>query len=174
MVSTKKVYFAILSVVVLCFVSIGLLVSNSFKKQPLSTSAEPSVFYDPNKVLEASSTGSHISESTSTNPVLDTTQAKLEINFKAGNEVYQVFVPKGSNVYDAMIELSLSSIKHFIFKSENYPSLGYFVKSINDIKNADGYYWTLYINDKYSNLGASGYILKDGDRVEWKYENNPQ
>ena len=67
-----------------------------------------------------------------------------------------------------MNQLSLNG--NFSFKAKNYSGLGYFVEEINGIKNADGFYWTLYINNKYSTVGVSQYKLMSGDSVWWKYE----
>lgn len=76
--------------------------------------------------------------------------------------------PKNHSVYEAMT--ALASTTDFTFKSKYYPGLGFFIEEINGVKNADGFYWTLYINGRYSTVGASQYILKDKDRYEWKYE----
>ena len=32
-------------------------------------------------------------------------------------------------------------------------------------------FWSLYINDKISSVGAGSYLLKNGDKIEWKIEN---
>ena len=64
----------------------------------------------------------------------------------------------------------------FTFSGREYPSLGFFVDSINGLpaqagrKNAGGSYWFLYVNDESSNTGASQTTLKAGDTVEWRYQ----
>lgn len=58
----------------------------------------------------------------------------------------------------------------FSFEGKEYPSLGYFVESINGTKSADGFYWFLYINDTSSPLGASSALVQVGDVVEWRYK----
>jgi hypothetical protein len=65
---------------------------------------------------------------------------------------------------------ALSSGTSFTFTGENYPSLGFFVESINGAKNADGKYWILYINGKSSDVGASNAVIRSGDTVEWRFE----
>ncbi|MDO4482741.1 MAG: DUF4430 domain-containing protein [Bacillota bacterium] len=48
-----------------------------------------------------------------------------------------------------------------------------FVTSVDGLKNGtDGYPysgWTYLVNGKFAEVGASEYVLKDGDTVEWKY-----
>ncbi|MDO8663685.1 MAG: DUF4430 domain-containing protein [Candidatus Wildermuthbacteria bacterium] len=76
-------------------------------------------------------------------------------------------VPEGGSVYDAMDILSKTA--SFTFSATRYAGIGYFIDSINGVKNADGNYWTLYVNGKYSTVGASAYALQGNDRIEWKY-----
>ncbi len=92
----------------------------------------------------------------------------IGITFSDGTESYSVDVKDGSTVYDAM--LTLASTTSFSFKSQYYSGLGYFIKEINGKPNGNGAYWTLYVNGKYSNVGASQYKLQPSDSVEWKYE----
>ena len=54
--------------------------------------------------------------------------------------------------------------------NNNY-SYGVFIESIDGIKNGDdGKYWQYYVNDVLGDLAADKKILKDGDTVEWKFE----
>jgi len=93
---------------------------------------------------------------------------KAQVNFIVGDKKYSAAILPGQSVYEAM--QILSSTTSFTFKAKYYPSLGYFIDEINGVKNTDGFYWTLYVNDTYSTVGAAQVILKDGDKVEWKYE----
>ena len=92
----------------------------------------------------------------------------LSVNFVVGAKNYSANVPAGSTTYDAMN--ILASTTDFSFKSDFYSGLGYFIEEINGVKNSGGYYWTLYVDGKYSEVGASSYKLLSGDSVEWKYE----
>ena len=85
-----------------------------------------------------------------------------------GGKSYATFSPIGSSVLDAM--RSLASTSDLSFTGRDYPSLGFFVDSINGKKAESGYNWMLYVNGKLSNTGASETHLKAGDTVEWKYE----
>ncbi|GEM_PF-1060772 len=92
----------------------------------------------------------------------------MRITFSAGENSYFVDVQDGSAVYDVMS--ALASTTNFTFKSDYYSGLGYFIKEINGQPNGSGTYWTLYVNGKYSTVGASQRKLQAGDGVEWRYE----
>ncbi len=68
-----------------------------------------------------------------------------------------------------MLAAASSSPASFSFKGKTYPDLGFFVEEIGGVPNADGYYWTLYVNGTYSTDGASKKAVKAGDAIEWKY-----
>lgn len=48
-----------------------------------------------------------------------------------------------------------------------------FVLEINNIKaeNSQKEYWAFYVNSKIAAVGAGSYLLKMGDKIEWKIEN---
>ena len=95
---------------------------------------------------------------------------KIRITIIAGESSYPLSVNEGSNAYEAMEELA--KVGDFQFKAKYFSSLGYQINEINGKKENAGYYWTFYINSKYSNIGASSYKLKEGDVIEWRYEKN--
>jgi hypothetical protein len=105
----------------------------------------------------------------STTVPIQNTLSPVSIVLRAGEAQYVALVPENSSVYDTM--KVLASTTSFTFDATYYPSLGYFIEQINGITNADGTYWTLYINNAYSTIGASQYRIRKGDTVEWKYEN---
>ncbi|MDP2704407.1 MAG: DUF4430 domain-containing protein [bacterium] len=98
-------------------------------------------------------------------------QTIIKVVFAAGDGKYDTFVEKGATVYDAMAKLASST--SFSFNAKYYSGLGYFIDAINGIKNANGNYWTLYVNGKYATVGASAYVLSENDSVEWKYTDKP-
>lgn len=60
-----------------------------------------------------------------------------------------------------------------IVYNNNY-SFGVFVESIDGIKNGDdGKYWQYYINNVLGDVAADKKILKEGDNVEWRFEEVP-
>lgn len=47
---------------------------------------------------------------------------------------------------------------------------GEMVKSINGIEPDADYFWAFYVNQQIANEGASTYITKDNDQIEWRLE----
>ena len=56
------------------------------------------------------------------------------------------------------------------FTGRNYPSLGFFVESIDGKQAGNGSAWIFYVNGKESQTGISSTMLHPGDTVEWRYE----
>lgn len=91
-----------------------------------------------------------------------------QATFKVGSSTHPFNVRSGETVIDAM--RALSSEGAFTFTGREYPSLGFFVDSINGRANADGRYWFLYVNGVSAASGASAVTVQPGDIIEWKYE----
>ncbi len=109
-------------------------------------------------------------------PVATTTPKILEatplgfssIALSVGSTTYRASVPAHTTVLNAM--RILASTTAFTFTGREYPSLGFFVESIDGTPHANGYEWFLYVDGKESSTGASHTTLNDGDRVEWRYK----
>lgn len=97
------------------------------------------------------------------------TPAATTASVDATTTIATIPVTATSTVIDAMRAYALSS-RSFSFETDEYPSLGLFITSINGTSNANGYYWTLYINGNYSELGASSASVHAGDTLEWRYQ----
>ena len=80
---------------------------------------------------------------------------------------YSVKTEEGSSVYDAMKNIKDDT---FSFSGVEHSGLGFFVNEINGVMGTPGKYWIYYVNDKEASVGASNYILKDGDTISWKQE----
>jgi hypothetical protein len=93
----------------------------------------------------------------------------IRVAIKVGRDVYEISAPEGSTAYDTM-KILASTTPAFSFKDKYYSGLGYFIEEINGVKNSDSVYWTLYVNGKYSTVGASQYKILEGDMIEWKNE----
>lgn len=78
---------------------------------------------------------------------------------------YTIPVIHTGTVYEAMTSFASSST--FSFTGKVHPELGFFIEEIGGVKNDNGTYWTLYINDMYSEKGASNTIVGPGDKVQW-------
>ena len=99
-------------------------------------------------------------------PAGETVSATVSILGKS----YPVTIDAGATAYDAMGMLAAQ--KKVSFSAKEYPGMGYLIEEINGQKNdnAAGMYWIYYINGESATTGVSGYILQNGDKIEWKYE----
>ena len=57
---------------------------------------------------------------------------------------------------------------HHDIEYQSTPS-GAFVKSIDSVSNSRTAYWLYYINDTAAMTACDKYILKGGEKVEWRY-----
>ena len=79
-------------------------------------------------------------------------------------------VPEGSSVYEAMN--ILASTTSFSFHGTYYSGMGYYIDEINGEKNHSNAFWIYYVNGAQANIGASSYILKNGDTIRWRLEDS--
>lgn len=66
--------------------------------------------------------------------------------------------------------MSLLKLGHTVETKDFGPGLGEMVQSINGLKPAADEFWAFYVNGKSSNVGASSYITKNSDTLEWRLE----
>ena len=59
-------------------------------------------------------------------------------------------------------------VKNHVVKSKEYSGLGKFVTDIDGVKADGSHYWSFNVNGKLSEVGASQYTTKNGDKIEWK------
>lgn len=77
-------------------------------------------------------------------------------------------------VFDLLTSLASSSdIK---LSTKDYGGdLGVFIESINGVGRGDkNKWWQFWVNNQYSTVGASAYILRPGDDVVFKFTGNQQ
>ena len=81
------------------------------------------------------------------------------------NVATTVELPQGATVYDALAESGVA------LNTKNTSS-GVYVVGINGLNEKDyggGSGWTYYVNGAFPLVAASGYVLSDGDTVDWIY-----
>lgn len=71
----------------------------------------------------------------------------------------------GQNGVDALSLLK----KHAQVGVKHY-SFGDLVTSINGTQGNGPKYWTFYVNGKEAQVGASSYVTKNSDKIEWKLQ----
>ncbi len=83
---------------------------------------------------------------------------------------YETELTEDTSLYELMEKLSNEG--KISFSGTDYGDMGFFIDEINGTKNDDGagLYWIFYVNGNTADVGASDYIIKDGDYIEWKYE----
>lgn len=100
-------------------------------------------------------------------------EANLKINY-GGSDIKtfdNIKIEKDQTVFD--LTKKIAEANGIELKYKDYGGdMGAFVESIGgkagDMKN--NLYWQYEVNGKYSQTGPSGYKLKGGDSIEWKYE----
>ncbi|MDO8507964.1 MAG: DUF4430 domain-containing protein [bacterium] len=90
----------------------------------------------------------------------------VEMNI-SGLGTYKVEIAKGENAFQAL--QAAANQNGFIVEYKMY-SWGNMITKIGASKAQGTYYWALYYNGGYSMVGASDLILKNNDKVEWRYE----
>ena len=90
------------------------------------------------------------------------------VTLAVGTSSHETSWHEGMTVIDAMKALKNAGM--LSFNSKEFLGLGLFVEEISGKKNADGFYWILYINGEKAGMGASQTILAPDDMIEWKYE----
>lgn len=159
----QKIYISM----VFIFILLGLFIFVFFKSPPSKINTEIPIKQTISSNPETATT-TEIKPISETNSSQNPVKKEIRITLKTKDTIYTASVPTNSSVYDAMN--IISSTTSFRFKAKYYSGLGYFIQEVNEITNLNGTYWTLYINGLYSTKGASQYVLKNGDIIEWKFE----
>ncbi len=79
------------------------------------------------------------------------------------NSYYKVEGVEGKTALESL------QAKHKV-ETKEFPGLGQFVQTIEGVTPDSSHYWAFYINGKPSNVGASQYVAKSGDTLEFKLE----
>lgn len=92
------------------------------------------------------------------------------INKGVGGEInqYQIEIEEDSTIFSLLKELSKRESFDITFTEYDF---GVFVESIDGYKNGtDNKYWQYWVNDKLGEVAADKKQVKDGDKIEWKFE----
>jgi len=96
--------------------------------------------------------------------------ADFKITLEIGDKKYQAEVKPESTAYDLM--KILQTTRGLKFSAKEYAGMGALVEEIDGIKNdlKANKFWIFYVNGESSPVGASSYVLKNNDVINWKYE----
>lgn len=97
---------------------------------------------------------------------------KLTLEFEGPNDTvsYEISASKKITVIEAM---KTAQSQGLILKTKDYGApLGILIEGINNISNdsKNQKYWTLYVNNVRSAIGASTATVVPGDTIKWKFE----
>lgn len=162
----KKQYKKITGIILIIFsFFLFLFAKNNIKKQDI-------VFTQEQYVSDARISSSTSQESKDIFKKNIESSAKEKNNSKSyikiGEAVFEVEHISGMTVYDAMKVLQQKN--KILFEGKEYMGLGFFVTSVNSLKNGNGKYLMYYINGQEASVGVSSYVLQEGDIIEWKLE----
>lgn len=78
---------------------------------------------------------------------------------------------EGMTAFDLLKEKTIEL--NLTLETKTY-DMGIFIEAIGDKKNGEGgKYWLYYINSQMPQVAADKYLLKVGDKVEFKFEKSP-
>jgi len=95
----------------------------------------------------------------------------LYIINKGGGDIneYQAEISGDSTVYSLLEELAKK--EKFTIEINFYPEMGIFVRSISEAKGGtDNKWWQYWVNGTLSDVAADKKQVKNGDKIEWKFE----
>lgn len=106
-------------------------------------------------------------------PVIRNTQALSASNAQSitlvvGDRTYRAVATSTQTILSVMRILEEAS--DFSFAGKDFPGMGFFVEEIDHKRNANGYYWMLYVNMLAAPKGVSQMIVSPGDQILWRYE----
>jgi ABC-type enterochelin transport system substrate-binding protein len=118
-------------------------------------------------LLLAAGCGKHQAQ-TNQPSTLDASPASKAAKITVNESVEGSSINKASyQVAEGKSALDLLEASHLV-ETKSFGSMGSFVSSIDGQKPDSKHFWEFFVNGKSSNVGASSYILKDGDKIEWK------
>lgn len=80
---------------------------------------------------------------------------------------FPVEIKQGDTALDILVKAGKEN--NFEVKYTLY-SFGAFITQIGNLAGDSSHYWAFYYNGQYSNVGASGQPIKEGDVTTWNYE----
>lgn len=121
----------------------------------------PDYFPNSQQPVSATATASSTALAVPTGPTVNVTQLVY-----GGPNLYQIHftVSVGESAFD------LLKSTHQVQAKDYGPGMGEFVQSIDGVTPGSGKFWKFYVNGQSSNVGASSYVLRDGDKIEWKID----
>lgn len=93
--------------------------------------------------------------------------ARLTIDFGGGGIKNFEIKPRGENLF--VLTKNKLSEEGIDVAYKTYKGLGDLIIKISNKKSGGGKYWQYWVNGDYAQVGASSYVPKSGDVIEWKF-----
>lgn len=97
---------------------------------------------------------------------------KVSLMLDFGNGEIKTFTDldftENQNVFDLLKQVTEKNNIELLYKDYG-GDLGVFIESIGGVKNNNDSWWQYWVNNKYSEIGASNYIIQLGDVIEFKF-----
>lgn len=163
--------------------SANQLIGGSANQQTSPAANRPSQLVQPTPANKAKNPGlddTNLEKSPSPQP---TNTPVAQLNFQATSTNIASPTPTGptatqkvdgSSLNKSFYSITAGETAILLLKSDHsvqtteYPGLGEMVQSIDGVSADSKHFWEFFVNGKSSNVGASSYVLKDSDAVEWK------
>lgn len=91
-----------------------------------------------------------------------TTQQSQVLRLVPGSQV----IYKGQEGKSA---LEILKANHRV-ETKDFSGVGEFVAAIDGVEPQTTHFWSFYVNGSQAQVGASAYLTKDSDTIEWKLE----
>ncbi|MBN2602843.1 MAG: DUF4430 domain-containing protein [Candidatus Thermoplasmatota archaeon] len=103
-------------------------------------------------------------------PNSHTVNATLVIDY--GNDTVDTYNIELENATVFSILKEASKLYNFTFEAQYFEQYQcHYVTSINSVEEGqDNRYWQFYLNENYGTVGADFQTVKDGDLVEWVFQ----
>lgn len=104
-------------------------------------------------------------------PVSAREMVLLTVENGASKSTAEVLIDGTVSVKEVMLRAAAEN--KITMETKDYgDAMGVLIESINSVANDNGQkrYWYLYINGQLSAVGASQALVKAGDEISWKYE----
>ncbi len=94
-------------------------------------------------------------------------EVSLMLDYGDGKvSIFTAALNANETLFDFTKRLTDQNKLSFVYK--DYKDLGMLVQEIGSHKNSPRAYWQYWVNNKYAQVGASTYVVKAGDIIEWK------
>lgn len=94
---------------------------------------------------------------------------KTTIDSGSSNRTFDAQAQEGTSALALLKNIAAINSVDLQIKSYDFGDL---VEGIDGVvgDTATGYYWSFYVNDEMASVGAGDYIVKQGDKIAWKYQ----